>query len=49
MEWNIGEKAQQWDEKSVSERMKVEKRSLKKVIVALGIYFVVIGIFAIML
>ncbi|MGQ4875512.1 MAG: hypothetical protein ACTSVV_05665 [Promethearchaeota archaeon] len=49
MEWNIGTKAKQLDQKSISERLRIEKRSIRKMFVALGIYFIFIGIFTIFL
>lgn len=49
MEWKIGEQAKKMDEKSIKERMKIERSSLKKILGALVIYFVVMGIFALIL
>jgi len=45
MEWDIGSEARELDEKSFSERAKLEKRSLKKFTVAFLVYFSVMTLF----
>jgi len=46
MDWEIGKEARELDEKPIMERMRVEKRSIMKVIVALLFYFVVMVLFS---
>ena len=43
--WEIGKEAQELDNKSLSERMKIGRRSIKKLIGALVIYSVTILLF----
>ncbi|NVM44383.1 MAG: hypothetical protein HWN79_05655 [Candidatus Lokiarchaeota archaeon] len=40
--WDIGQKARELDEKSISERVKIERHSIKRVAGALFIYFLII-------
>ena len=44
--WEIGKEAQELDNKSLSERMKIGRRSIKKLIGALIIYTIVILMFS---
>jgi len=37
--WDIGKEARELDEKSILERMKIEKHSIKKIVIALLFYF----------
>jgi len=37
--WEIGKEARDLDEKPISERMKIEKRSIKRLAGAFAIYF----------
>ena len=37
--WEIGKEARDLDEKTISERMKIEKRSIKRLAGAVVIYF----------
>ncbi len=37
--WEIGKEARELDEKSISERMKIERRSIKRLAGAFVIYF----------
>ncbi len=46
MDWEIGKEARELDEKPIMERMRVEKRSIMKVSVALLFYFVVMILFS---
>ena len=48
-QWNIGKEARFLDEKSIKERMKIESRSLKKMIFAMLIYVCVMTLFMIIL
>jgi len=41
----IGQKARELDEQSISERMKLKKRSLKKVIGAIFVYIAFMSLF----
>ncbi|MFX1341028.1 MAG: hypothetical protein ACFFDK_20630 [Promethearchaeota archaeon] len=43
--WNIGNEAKQLDKKTIKERMKIERSSLKKIFLALLIYFFFLTIF----
>lgn len=47
--WEIGKKAKEMDEKSINERMKLKKRSIKRIIGALIIYFITMFLFYIFL
>ncbi len=47
--WDIGKEARELDEKKIMERIRLEKRSIKKVIFALMIYFLTMYIFYIFL
>ncbi len=49
MDWDIGQKAKELDEKTISERVKVDKRSLKKVMLAFLFYFLIMIAFYILL
>ncbi|MHA1275280.1 MAG: sulfite exporter TauE/SafE family protein [Promethearchaeota archaeon] len=44
MKWEIGKKTKEWDEKSIKERKKIKKSSLKKILIALGFYFFCISV-----
>jgi len=48
-QWDIGKEAIELDEKNIRERMKVEKRSIKMILVAFVIYFLVMFAFYIFL
>jgi len=43
--WEIGKEARELDEKSISERMKIERRSIKRLAGALVIYFLTMASF----
>ena len=45
IEWEIGKEARELDEKPIIERMRVEKRSIMKVSVALVFYCVLMVLF----
>ncbi len=45
MDWEIGKEARELDEKPIIERMRVEKRSIMKISVALLFYFVTMVLF----
>ncbi|MFX1312725.1 MAG: hypothetical protein ACFFHD_08950 [Promethearchaeota archaeon] len=44
-DWEIGKEAKELDQKSISERVKIEKRSIKRIIVALCVYGITITLF----
>ncbi len=46
MEWNIGKKAREIDSKSLKERLKVEKRTIKRIIIAFCFYILIMIILA---
>ena len=43
--WEIGKEAQELDEKPILERAKIEKRSIKKISLALVCYFLTMILF----
>lgn len=43
--WDIGREAKELNEKPIYERMKLEKASIKKIVGALIIYFIMMYIF----
>jgi len=43
--WEIGKEAKELDQKSISERIKIEKRSIKRIVGALLIYCFTITLF----
>jgi len=43
--WEIGKEAQELDEKSFKERMKIERRSIKRVGFALVLYSIIMILF----
>ena len=45
MTWDIGKEAKELDEKSIKERVKIGRRSIVKIVVAIGIYFLTMYIF----
>ncbi|MFX1339550.1 MAG: hypothetical protein ACFFDK_13140 [Promethearchaeota archaeon] len=47
--WDIGQEAKELDERPFSERMRIKKTSIKKVMGFLIIYFIIMGIFYIVL
>lgn len=47
--WEIGKEASELDEKPISERIKIKKRSLKRIVLALMFYFLMMIIFYIVL
>jgi hypothetical protein len=44
--WEIGKEAKELDQKSIVERIKIEKRSIKKIIGALFIYSIIMILFS---
>ena len=44
--FTIGEKAQQIDKKEIRDRMKIQRKSIGKIIGAIIIYFITMGIFS---
>ncbi|MFX0188174.1 MAG: hypothetical protein ACFE8A_10605 [Candidatus Hodarchaeota archaeon] len=46
---NIGERARLLDDKNIKERMKIESRSIKKILVALLIYIAFMILFTVFL
>jgi len=45
IEWEIGKEAQELDEKTIIERMKIQGRSVKKIVAALWFYILIMIIF----
>ncbi|MFX0028665.1 MAG: hypothetical protein ACFE8B_05620 [Candidatus Hermodarchaeota archaeon] len=45
IEWEIGREAQELDKKTIIERMKIQRRSINKIALAISFYLVVMIIF----
>ena len=43
--WEIGEEARELDNKTIIERMKIQKSSLRKILIAIWFYFLIMIIF----
>ncbi len=43
--WEIGKEARELDEKPISERLRVERQSIKKIVVALLFYCIIMMLF----
>ena len=43
--WEIGKEARELDEKPISERLRIERRSIKKISVALLFYCIIMVLF----
>ena len=48
-EWEIGQEAVELDNKSIAERMRVERKTIKKWMSSIGIYFAIMIILSLML
>ena len=49
VKWEIGEEAKELDQKTILERMKIPKHSIKKIAGAVFLYFLTMGLFYILL
>ena len=49
VKWEIGEEAKELDEKTILERMKIPTHSIKKIVGAVLLYFLTMGLFYIFL
>ena len=48
-EWKIGQEAIELDTKSITERMKIERTTVKKWISSIGIYFLIMVILSLVI
>lgn len=49
VDWEIGKEAQELDEKPIIERAKIEKRSIKRIMIAFICYFLTMLLFSFLL